>query len=235
MHYSGAKGVSTRHAGPPLWLLAIIYALLFNAGLVAVAASGHAPGFPGPWEGASTIASFFQARSGAAATCAALQFGSAIPLAIYAATVASCYRFHGVRAAGPNIALAGGLATVSTMLVSSSVLWVMCFPGIAQNEVLMQALYRLTFMLGGPGFSVPFGLLILGIAITGGLSGLLPKWLFWSGVLLGVTGELSWLNILSPQALFLIPLTRFPGFVWLVLAGVWLPVRCDAEGSDHDQ
>ena len=30
-------------------------------------------------------------------------------------------------------------------------------------------------------------------------------------------------GILFPKALFLIPLTRFPGFVWLIAAGLSLP------------
>ena len=30
-------------------------------------------------------------------------------------------------------------------------------------------------------------------------------------------------GILIPSALFLIPLTRFPSFIWLILAGLMLP------------
>jgi hypothetical protein len=36
-------------------------------------------------------------------------------------------------------------------------------------------------------------------------------------------GELSALNLVIPQVLFLIPLTRFPGFIWLIAAGFILP------------
>jgi hypothetical protein len=41
-----------------------------------------------------------------------LQFGALIPLGIYAATAATRLRFLGVNAAGPYIALFGGLMTV---------------------------------------------------------------------------------------------------------------------------
>jgi hypothetical protein len=34
---------------------------------------------------------------------------------------------------------------------------------------------------------------------------------------------LSALNLVIPQVLFLIPLTRFPGFIWLIAAGFILP------------
>jgi hypothetical protein len=39
------------------------------------------------------------------------------------------------------------------------------------------ALYFLIFAAGGPGFSVPLGLLIAGISVTAGFTQLLPKWL----------------------------------------------------------
>ena len=51
-----------RHAGPPLWLPATMYTVLFLAGLYPVTVFGGQPHFPGPWESADTIAAFFQAR-----------------------------------------------------------------------------------------------------------------------------------------------------------------------------
>jgi hypothetical protein len=52
---------------------------------------------------------------------------------------------------------------------------------------------------------------------------LLPKWVTVFGLVLAVAGELSWLNLVFPQALFLIPLVRFPGFIWLIATGFLLP------------
>ncbi|CAH1664786.1 hypothetical protein [Chelatococcus asaccharovorans] len=219
------------HAAPPLWLPATTFALLFIVGLFFVTAFNGLPYYPGPWEEPETIAHFFALRGDAAATCAAFQFGSAVPLGIYAATAYSRFGFHDVRAAGPAIALFGGITTALTLIMSSAIGWGITFPGIAQDVSATHALYRVAFALGGPGFSVPFGLLILGIAIPGGLTGLLPRWLFWSGVVIGVIGELSWLDLFWPKALPLVPLTRFPGFVWLILAGVWLPARRVEKGA----
>ncbi|MGI8959585.1 MAG: hypothetical protein ACR2IV_07475 [Bryobacteraceae bacterium] len=45
------------------------------------------------------------------------------------------------------------------------------------------------------------------------------------GLLLAVAGELSWLNLVFPQILFLVPLVRFPGFIWLIAVGFALPKR----------
>jgi len=184
---------------------------------------GGKPFFPGPWESTETIVAFFQTRATAVLLCAALHFAAAIPLGIFAASAVSRFHFLGVRAAGPSIALFGGFATALTMLASSSVLWVLAQSGIAQDRTLVHAFYWLDQALGGSGFSVPFGLLIGGIAIPAAFMKLLPKWLVVFGLVLFACGELSWLNLLTPKALFLVPLTRFPGFAWLIIAGFALP------------
>jgi hypothetical protein len=216
-----------RHAGPPLGVVSSVFVLLFLAGLYPVTMFGGLPYFPGPWESQDTIAAFFQARPTAVLFGAALHFGAAIPLGIFTATVVSRMYFLGVRAAGATIALFGGFATAFTMLVSSSVLWTLAHPGIAQDRALVLALYWLVQGLGGSGFSVPFGLLIAGIAVPAAFLKLLPKWLVVSGLALAVIGELSWLNLIMPKALFLVPLTRFPGFAWLIAAGFALPTTIE--------
>lgn len=40
---------------------------------------------------------------------------------------------------------------------------------------------------------------------------------------LAVAGELSWLELAFDKLLFLNPLVRFPGFIWLIAAGFLLP------------
>jgi hypothetical protein len=188
-----------------------------------VTAFNGKPVFPAPHEPLSVIMTYFQVRSSAVLLCAALHFGAAVPLGIFTATAVSRLRFLGVRAAGVDIAQFGGFLTAFMMMVSSSDLWAMTYSGIAQDGAVIEALYRLDFAFGGLGFSVPFGLLLAGISVTAGFSRLLPKWLAVTGVVIAVVGELSWLDILIPEALPLIPLTRFPGFVWLIAAGFWLP------------
>jgi hypothetical protein len=64
---------------------------------------------------------------------------------------------------------------------------------------------------GGPGYAVPMGLLMAGISIPAASGKLLPKWTIGLGLLLALTGELSWLAMINTKAGFLVPLTRFPG------------------------
>lgn len=210
-------------AGPNPGFVAVIFALLFNVGLYQVISFTGGPHFPGPWESGDTLATYFQAHAGAATLCAFFQFGAAIPLGIFTATMVSRLQLSGIRVAGIFIALFGGLATALNIIASSLMLWVMAYPGIASNPDVLRALYYLMFAFGGVGFSVPLGLLIAGISIPCGFMKLLPKWLVIFGIALGIVGELSWLDMITPHALFLIPLTRFPGFIWLILAGFILP------------
>jgi hypothetical protein len=146
-----------------------------------------------------------------------------IALGIYTATVVSRLQFLGVRAAGPWIALFGGMVTVINISIASMFLWVMAYPGVAQDGSILRAFYYLAFAFGGPGFSVPLGLLIAGVCIPATFLKLLPRWLIVFGLVLAVIGELSWFNLILPQVLLLIPLTRFPGFIWLIAAGFLLP------------
>jgi hypothetical protein len=222
---SRASDTRARHAGPPLWLMAVAYTALFIGGLYPVTIFGGQPHFPGPWESQETIVAFFRTRADAARLCAGLQFGAAIPLGIFTATVVSRLQFLGVRAAGTWIALFGGVATSITMLMAASVLWAMAQPGIANDGTLIHALYWIVQGLGGSGFSVPFGLLIAGVSIPAALGRLLPRWIVWLGLVLAVCAELSWLYLLVPQALPLVPLTRFPGFLWMIAVGLTLPVE----------
>jgi hypothetical protein len=228
------------HRGPHPGVLAIIYALLFNLGLyfvisfrppehLAASAAAVRPYFPGPWESAQTIVNYFQTHSHSVLMCAFLQFGAAIPLGIFTATMVSRVGFLGVRAAGAYIALFGGLMAAFNIAISALVLWVMAYPGIAGDSGVVCALYYVVFAIGGVGFSVPMGLLIAGISIPALMAKLLPKWLIVFGLTLGVIGELSFFSLVIPGALFLIPLTRFPSFIWLIFAGFKLPRRAGAE------
>jgi hypothetical protein len=222
---------AARHPGPNLGIVAMIFAVLFLAGLYPVTMFGGAPYFPGPGESVGTIISFFQLRPSAVLLCAFFHFGAAIALGIFTTSIVSQLHFLGVRAAGAYIALFGGLATAFNMGVSASVLWVMARPGIARDDIVVQALYYLQYVFGGPGFSVPLGLLMAGVSIPSVFMKLLPKWLVVFGLLLFVCGELSWLNLIFPKALFLIPLTRFPGFIWLIATGFLLPKMTVADRS----
>jgi len=223
--------VAARHAGPNPGIVAIVFTVLFLAGLVPVTLLMGDTHFPSPLQPPDEIVVYFREHPTKVALCAFLQFGSAIPLGIYVATMTSRLRFLGVRAAGVDIALFGGLAASFMTLVSALLQWALSRPGIAADGTLVQALYFLTFATGGPGYSVPLGILFAGISVPALFFRLLPKWVVVLGLVLAGVGELSALSLVIPGALYLIPLTRFPGFIWLIAAGFKLPPRRDARSS----
>ncbi len=212
-----------RFAGPHLGLLAILYTVLFNAGLYPVTAMAGKPYWPGPWEPASVIVPYFQTHAKPVLTCLFLQFGATICLGLFSAVIVSQLRFLRVRSAGPWIALFGGFLTVFDGVAASLIVWTMIHPGVAQNPPVLLGLYYLSYAFGGPGFSIPMGLFMAGVSVPAAFMRLLPKWIVVLGLVLAVAGELSWFHLISPAMLFLIPLTRFPGFIWLIAAGFALP------------
>jgi len=216
-----------RHQGPPLGMLAVIWTVLFCAGLATVLTG--TPRFPQPGAAADAIAAFFVTRAMAGTVCAMLQFGAAIVLGIFTASAVNQMRFLGVRAAGVNIALFGGFTASILGLATSLAMWTLAQHGIATDTNLASALYSFAFGLGGVGYSAPLGLLIAGIAIPAGFSRLLPKWIVVSGIVLAAIGEVSTLTLLFPKLVLLIPLTRFPGFLWLIAAGFALPRKVVAK------
>ncbi|HZR41292.1 MAG TPA: hypothetical protein VFB12_14310, partial [Ktedonobacteraceae bacterium] len=119
--------------------------------------------------------------------------------------------------------------TTLDLIGSACVSWV-----LTQDGTLTRALFSLQFVLGGPGYCVPLGLLLAGVCVFAGFTKLLPKWLVVLGLAIAVVGELSWFSLVLPFALFLLPLTRFPAFVWLIAAGFALP-NARLEGSQRDR
>ncbi len=218
-----APVAAVKHAGPPLWLPASLYVVLFNIGLAPVTMAGGLPYWPGPWEPANIIVSYFQSHASRVLFCLFLQSGATICLGLFTATVVSRLHFLGVRAAGVHIALFGGFLTVFNGLAAAFATWTMIQPAVVQNPSALLALYYYSFALGGPGFSVPMGLLMAGVSVTAAFKKLLPTWIVVLGLVLAAAGELSILHLINPTFLFLIPLTRFPGFIWIIAVGFALP------------
>src|SRR5258706_10816877 len=77
-----------RHRGPSLLFVAIVFTLLFVGSLVATAAMTGGAHFPSPFDPPMAATTFFLEHAGATRIAAFLQFGAAIPLAIFAATAA---------------------------------------------------------------------------------------------------------------------------------------------------
>lgn len=220
-----------QHRGPSLGMMALIHAGLFAAGLVALGVMSEGA-FPLPYDAVAAAQAYYQGNAEAVRVAAFFQFGAAIPLGLFAAVVTSRLRFLGLDVAGVSIALFGGF-TASIMLALCGLTgWVLSQPGVASEAGAMRALQLLGFATGGVGNVVPFGLLVAGVAVSGGLTGLLPRWLAIWGVVVALLAVLATLSLVLPQTSILLPLARFPGLLWLVAAGFALPTSRKRQGQD---
>jgi hypothetical protein len=96
-------------------------------------------------------------------------------------------------------------------------------PDVSSSAPLVQALYFLSFLCGGVAYAVSFGLLAAGVTVTGYFYHLLPGWLAAFGMIVALAGEFSSLSLALPWANYFIPITRYLGFIWMLLAAAHLP------------
>jgi hypothetical protein len=211
-------------AGPPLGVLALVSTALLVAGVVGGAAIAGQT-YPSPYADAELIRQYFATSSLAVTIGGTAAFASAVPLLIYAATVSARLRQLGVTAPGATIALAGGVAGAAVLALSGLLQWTLARPAVVTSQPLVRAVHDLSFLTGGPAHVVFLGLLVAGVAVPALLLGLLPRALAVTGLVIAAVGELATLALLWPELSVLVPLARFPGLIWLVVAGFRLPRR----------
>ncbi|HEY2762539.1 MAG TPA: DUF4386 domain-containing protein [Pseudonocardiaceae bacterium] len=210
-----------RQAGPPLALLATISLLLLAAGIATSAALGGV--FPSPFGAADAIQDYFARHPDAVRAGAVFAFASAVPLAIYAATASARLRTLGVTAPGATIALAGGLISATMLSLSGLLQWVLSRPAVRTDVPVVRAVQDLSFLTGGVAHVVFLGLLLAGIAVPALFTGLLPRPLAITGLVIAFVAEVSTVSLIWSGASVLLPIARFPGLIWLIIAGLLLP------------
>jgi hypothetical protein len=211
------------HQGPPLALPAIVFVLLFVASLVANSMmTGGAP-YPNPYNPVPQSQDYYTRFPNVVRVVAFLQFGAVMPLGIFTATVVSRLLFHRIKVAGVYIALFGGMAASILLGISSLSAWVLSQPGVATEPSAMRVVQLFAFATGGVGHTTTLGLLLAGVSVPCLFLRLMPRWLAWFGLVIAAIAELSILSMLFPAASILLPLGRFPAFVWLIAVGLTLP------------
>ena len=167
------------------------------------------------------VRAFFAQNTSATRISSFFLFGSAVPFGLFALTTVSWLRFLKVRAAGVNIAFFGALTATFALILSGLSGW-RSLPDIAASAPLAKAVYFFSFLSGGVAYAVGFGLLAAGVSVTSYFTRLLPRWLVVLGMIVAVAGECSSLSLVAYPANFLIPITRYLGFIWMLLVAVKL-------------
>lgn len=215
----------SRAAGPPLPPIAIATVALFMASLILPTVFASGVTFPSPYSDETTIVDYFRTNPGPVLTMALLKFAASLPLGIFAATASVRLNHLGVRAPGPTIGLVGGILASVAMALSAFLTWTLSRPEILDHAELVRLLHDLAFITGGPGFVVPSGLLIAGIAVPGLLVRLLPRWHAWAGLVIAGLAMIATLTVAIPELSILLPIVRFPALAWIVIAAFLLPSR----------
>src|SRR5262245_31897717 len=117
------------HRGPSLGALGVVFVSLFTSSLAVTGVMTGGAHFPTPYEPVALAQDYFSRYANGIRIAAFLQFGAAIPLGIFTATVTSRLKFLGMRAAGADIALFGGFAASIFLALSALTGWVLSQPG----------------------------------------------------------------------------------------------------------
>jgi hypothetical protein len=208
---------------PPLGALAIVFTALFLGSMALQAImTGGAP-FPNPYNPVPEIQAYYTRFPDVLRVVSFLQFGAAIPLGLFTATVVSRLLFHKVKAAGVHIALFGGLTASVLLAVSALASWTLSQLGVATEIGAMRAVELFAFATGGFGNVAAMGLLLAGVSVPSLSLRLMPRSACWLGLVLAAVAELSTLSMVFPAFSLLLPLARFPAFVWMIVAGFAVP------------
>ena len=209
-----------RSGGPPLGGLAVVHAALVLLALVVGFAAAGPDAFVSPYAGAAAVAAHAQQDPVALRVVALLQFGSAVPLGILAATAFARLQRLGVRVPGPSIGFAGGLTASVLLMISAFSTFLLSRPELTTDPRLALAFSFAAFLTGGVGYATGLGLLVAGMAVP---ALILRRWLAWSGLVIAALAELTFLSLAIEPLQFLLPIARFGGIAWLVVAGFLFP------------
>jgi hypothetical protein len=203
--------------GPPLLIPALSLAGLTVAGAIIGGAG------PRPDSAPADVLAYSAANPTLAAVGAALLFGTAFPLVVFAATAVTRYRRLGVSAPGPLMGFAGAVLAAASVSLSALFSWAAVQTAPLGDPAIAKLLSQLWFATGAFGFAAPMGLLVLGLAVPAVIMKLLPAWLAWAGMVIGVLALLSTFGLITSALYPLIPVGRFGGLAFLLAVAVLLP------------
>ena len=220
---SEASPRGRRPDGPNAGILGIVALGLSIASVVVPLVVSGTP-YPPPSSAPAALARYFVDHAFAATLTGFLAFGASVPLGIYGATAYSRLLRLGIRVPGPSIGFFGGTAASITLAASALLIWALGETAAEAPDAVVRLVGTIAFALGGIGFATGLGLLIAGIAVPALILRLTPRWLAWTGLALAALGELSFLVLLVPGMVFVLPVVRFGGLLWLAAVGFLLPL-----------
>ncbi|MEU6265485.1 DUF4386 domain-containing protein [Saccharopolyspora shandongensis] len=204
-------------AGPPLLAPVLALAVLTIAYVVVNRTTPH------PDASGLEVLNYVRDNGPSIKLGAFLLFASSVPLALTAAVLYRRLRALGITAPGSAITLVGGVLAANALAFSAMFGWSSGRLPADAGPALARAVADLSFLAGGPAYSVMFALLVAGVSVPSLLAGLLPRAVSWAGLMIAAAGVLSTLALLIDGFAYLLPVVRFGGLLWLVVTAVLLP------------
>jgi hypothetical protein len=211
------------HPSPPLGILAVVFVLLFAVSIATNFILTHFAAYPTPYLPIDQLQAHYLRYPDASRVTSFLQLCASIPLGLFTAVVVSRLLFFGIKVAGVHIALFGGIAASIFLGISAITAWAMSQTGVASEVGAMRVIQLLAFASGGFGHTATLGLLLAGVSVPSLAFKLMPRWVCWFGLVVAAICELSTLSMVFPALSVLLPLGRFPGYIWLIAAGFAMP------------
>ncbi|MCR6485377.1 DUF4386 domain-containing protein [Amycolatopsis sp. OK19-0408] len=149
-----------------------------------------------PDSSAAEVAAYDAAHQGLVQLLALVVFGAGLSLAAWTAAERP-----------PSLGFAGGLLASGSLVLSGLATWT-----AAQNPDFARPFTSLAFAAGAFGFAVPLTLLVAAVAAR------TRRWVAITGYVIAALSALSAFSVLTDVLYPLIPVARFGGLIWLVLA-----------------
>jgi hypothetical protein len=203
---------------------AVTFAGLFLLGLIGFILADLAS-YPSPFSTTtSDVEDYFRESRDATRFNAFVQLAAALPLLVYSAVAATRLRALGDRSAAPMIALAAGTASAACLALSAMTQWALSRPHtLDAGGALVRALQDLAFVAGGPGHVGFLGVLVGAVSLAAWSGRHLPAWIAGLGGLVAALSILSIFTLIFDDASSLLPVARFPTFIWLLVTAMALP------------
>jgi hypothetical protein len=214
---------------------ALTFGGLFLLGLIGFVFADLAS-YPTPFSTTtSEVEEYFRENRDAVRLNAFVQLSAALPLMVYSAVAATRLRAVGDRSAAPTIALAAGTASAACLALSAMTQWALSRPHtLDEGGALVRSLQDLAFVAGGPGHVGFLGVLVAAVSLSGWSGRHLPAWIAVLGGLVATLSLLSILTLIVDDASTLLPVARFPTFIWLLVTAMVLPGGAVADQLTHD-
>ena len=203
-----------------LIIFTALHFMFFFGSLIAIPILAPGSRIPNPFGNDAEMRTFFQATSAAVRVSDFLQLASALCLATLSPLLSDILTPSDRPSSSSWLTLAGGLGAAIMLALSTLFSWSIASPSAADLGPAFHAFKFIPFLLGGPAWAGFFAIFLAGISI--GSRDLLPRGLRRTGLFLSFVSALATPVMLSIVFSPCLPVARFLGFVWLIVASVYL-------------